>query len=179
MHVCGRRLSLSVSSLLGSFWFTRGAFFVLALLAESRTVDAVLQRLYLSKSWNCFLFAVRTPSPYHLIPPPLWRMFFLFFLKIWRSVLGSGGTPFSLLMPRSVDFRTYHELLKLNVPSARDVRLLLSLLQVCVRAYVRACCILCTLDLRQSPLRQAGRQAREQEDMECKSCRYHRRWTVP
>ncbi|CAN0219152.1 unnamed protein product, partial [Ectocarpus fasciculatus] len=47
-----------------------------------------------------------------------------------RSVLGSGGTPFSLLMPRSVDFATYHELLKLNVPSSRDVRLLLSLLQM-------------------------------------------------
>eukprot|EP00752_Nemacystus_decipiens_P014344 g12761.t1 len=49
---------------------------------------------------------------------------------IRRSVLGSGGTPFSLLMPRSVDFRTYHELLKLNVPGARNVRLLLSLLQM-------------------------------------------------
>ncbi|CAB1117427.1 unnamed protein product [Ectocarpus sp. CCAP 1310/34] len=49
---------------------------------------------------------------------------------IRRSVLGSGGTPFSLLMPRSVDFAAYHELLKLNVPSSRDVRLLLSLLQM-------------------------------------------------
>eukprot|EP00903_Cladosiphon_okamuranus_P006432 g6293.t1 len=49
---------------------------------------------------------------------------------IRRSVLGSGGTPFSLLMPRSVDFGTYHELLKLNVPNPRDVRLLLSLLQM-------------------------------------------------
>ena len=52
-------------------------------------------------------------------------------------------------MPRSVDFGTYHELLKLNVPSARDVRLLLSLLQVrvlrmCVCA--RACVFLVSID---------------------------------
>lgn len=45
-------------------------------------------------------------------------------------MLGSGGTPFSFLMPRSVDFGLYHSLLDLNVPRARDVRLLLSLLQV-------------------------------------------------
>lgn len=49
---------------------------------------------------------------------------------IRRSVLGSGGTPFALLMPRSVDFGLYHSLLELNVPRARDVRLLLSLLQM-------------------------------------------------
>ena len=56
-------------------------------------------------------------------------------------MLGSGGTPFALLMPRSVDFGLYHTLLELNVPRARDVRLLLSLLQVSVCARVALCCL--------------------------------------
>lgn len=63
--------------------------------------------------------------------------------QIQRSVLGSGGTPFSLLMPRSVDFGAYHELLKMNFPGARDTRLMLSLMQVravlLARLY-KACC---------------------------------------
>ena len=59
-------------------------------------------------------------------------------------MLGSGGTPFALLMPRSVDFGLYHSLLVLNVPRARDVRLLLSLLQV--RVCMRGCLCVCVHD---------------------------------
>lgn len=38
-------------------------------------------------------------------------------------------------MPRSVDFGSYHELLKMNFPGARDTRLMLSLLQVRIATF--------------------------------------------
>jgi hypothetical protein len=47
-----------------------------------------------------------------------------------RSILGSGGTPFALIMTRSRDFFAYDKLLLLNFYCNRHVRMLLTLVQM-------------------------------------------------
>ena len=47
-----------------------------------------------------------------------------------RAVLGSPGTPFALILSRSLQFRDYDQLLLLNFYDNRHVRLLLSLIQM-------------------------------------------------
>lgn len=47
-----------------------------------------------------------------------------------RGVLGVAGTPFALLLSRSVDFAFYHALLNLNLYTWRHIRLAISLLQM-------------------------------------------------
>lgn len=47
-----------------------------------------------------------------------------------RAVLGSPGTPFALIMSRSLDFRGYDAILLLNFYNNRHVRVLLSLVQM-------------------------------------------------
>jgi hypothetical protein len=47
-----------------------------------------------------------------------------------RSIIGSGGTPFALIMTRSRDFLVYDKLLLLNFYNNRHVRMLLTLVQM-------------------------------------------------
>jgi len=47
-----------------------------------------------------------------------------------RAVLGVPGTPFALIMTRSLDFRTYDRLLMLNFATNRHVRMFLSIIQM-------------------------------------------------
>ena len=47
-----------------------------------------------------------------------------------RGVLGVGGTPYALLLPRSADFANFFEILKMAYPSQRDIHLLLAAIQV-------------------------------------------------
>lgn len=47
-----------------------------------------------------------------------------------RSIIGSGGTPFALIMTRSRDFLLYDQLLLINFYKNRHVRMLLSLVQM-------------------------------------------------
>jgi hypothetical protein len=47
-----------------------------------------------------------------------------------RSIIGSGGTPFALILTRSRDFLVYDKLLLLNFYSNRDIRMLLTLVQM-------------------------------------------------
>ena len=47
-----------------------------------------------------------------------------------RSIIGSGGTPFALIMTRSRDFLLYDQLLQINFYKNRHVRMLLALVQM-------------------------------------------------
>ncbi|CAM9563442.1 unnamed protein product [Chrysoparadoxa australica] len=47
-----------------------------------------------------------------------------------RSVLSVSGTPFCLLLPRSRDFIVYRALLQLSLHGARDIQLVLALMQL-------------------------------------------------
>jgi hypothetical protein len=47
-----------------------------------------------------------------------------------RSIIGSGGTPFALILTRSRDFLIYDQLLLINFYKNRHVRMLLALIQI-------------------------------------------------
>ena len=47
-----------------------------------------------------------------------------------RGVLGVGGAPYALLLPRSADFDGFFSLLQMAYPSHRDIHLLLAAIQV-------------------------------------------------
>ena len=47
-----------------------------------------------------------------------------------RGILGVPGTPFALVLTRSLEFQTYDTLLKLNFYNNRHIRILLSLVQM-------------------------------------------------
>jgi len=49
---------------------------------------------------------------------------------IERAILGVPGTPFALVMTRSLDFAGYDQLMLLNFYNNRHVRILLSLVQM-------------------------------------------------
>ena len=47
-----------------------------------------------------------------------------------RSVLGVPGTPFALIMGKSADFEVFNNIMLLNFYSERDIRIMLSLIQM-------------------------------------------------
>ncbi|GMI16432.1 hypothetical protein TrLO_g9253 [Triparma laevis f. longispina] len=47
-----------------------------------------------------------------------------------RSILGVPGTPFALIMGKSTDFKVFNELMLLNFYSNREIRIMLSLIQM-------------------------------------------------
>lgn len=52
-----------------------------------------------------------------------------FSTEVSRAALSVPGTPFSLIMTRSQDFALYYSIMQLNLYSARDARLLMTLYQ--------------------------------------------------